>query len=28
VKWAGVAIGGGLVTLFFKIFLNSIKQLP
>lgn len=27
-KWAGVAIGGGLITLLFKIFLNSVKQLP
>lgn len=28
IKWIGVAVGGGLVTLLFKIFLNSIKQLP
>jgi hypothetical protein len=28
IKWAGVAVGGGLVTLLFKIFLNAIKQLP
>lgn len=28
IKWLAVAIGGGVITLLFKIFLNAVKQLP
>jgi len=28
IKWLGVAIGGGLITILTRVFLNGVKMLP